>query len=996
MQRQEGSILSFSGMIYEDLLSALIKETVTRIWTAWNEYFDEMPSLNGRLIAEACHDASMRVILDDATVPREERPHLEAFLKSRDFVEFATDVTACVAQGFNAIDMVDVQRTTRQILKLHRVQQNLVPVLADRLIEAVSSTIAPSLASFNPLSASRRAKKNISSERRAAIEHQTKQQRTATLNRLSAIANLLDQDYLDIAQLEAKLDRLRTALIATTAMMSPPSLSGTPKVPMEALYVPPRLTRAKEAQHSFEDIFHLLDAQSRHLVILGTPGNGKSTLVSRFVNVLCSGKHIGVISTAFPLVLREQTSNYLGSNGFNIKGAVQETARNRFQTELTSAEADFILASGHCVLLIDGLDELPDLAARQVVIDSIEAFCATSPRTPVIVTSRLVGYIEAGLSPSLFTRLDLTPFDKNQISDYCHRWFSIAGYSARQANELMRSFLAESEDIPDLRENPLLLSLLCSLYRRQEHLPQNRPDVYASCATMLFDTWDRRKRLRPAFSFEAHIMGAVQHLAYWMFTKDIEGGVPEGEFIDKAAEYFEKWQFGSDHGAEARLAAHEFITFCRGRAWILTDVGTDPADIPLYNFTHRTFCEYFTAVYIVQNSSTEHLPALVSREAHAAKWDVVCQIIVSLAATKQRGLEDEIVAGLCDITAALGPSTPETHQKLMIIGLCLSILRAVPLRPSTVERVCLEALNFHTPRAVSGSPQIEAPERDSTWVGYRPITPANRSTADRVVAEFLTGKLIRTTDRNDRQVALAYLADFFIRDDRTPVDLLDVLPAETHDLISLDIRAAAVDAVRAALNVCGMAFGVPSVRLPLPFTRRWVLVGSNADRISPVQSLWGGRLLPNALDLTVWHSTFLCARNASQVRLLASFISAHWEEILRFAQCGFYEPHPVWWAEMPHSHLRDIVHVDSLEPEFRRPLAYLAALLSEVWVATPRDPEELKRKHWGALTSVGQAAASRFGLLSQPLSIQDTEAITSLGLMPWARGLTEIASLARF
>ena len=40
----------------------------------------------------------------------------------------------------------------------------------------------------------------------------------------------------------------------------------------------------------------------------------------------------------------------------------------------------------------------------------------------------------------------------------------------------------------------------------------------------------------------------------------------------------------------AEDAATQFIDFCKGRAWVLTDVGADT-----YGFTHRTFLEYFAA-----------------------------------------------------------------------------------------------------------------------------------------------------------------------------------------------------------------------------------------------------------------------------------------------------------------------------------------------------------------------------------------------------------------
>ena len=48
------------------------------------------------------------------------------------------------------------------------------------------------------------------------------------------------------------------------------------------------------------------------------------------------------------------------------------------------------------------------------------------------------------------------------------------------------AFISESASVADLRSNPLMLALLCILYRGAGSLPRNRTEVYEQCASMLY------------------------------------------------------------------------------------------------------------------------------------------------------------------------------------------------------------------------------------------------------------------------------------------------------------------------------------------------------------------------------------------------------------------------------------------------------------------------------------------------------------------------------
>jgi predicted NACHT family NTPase len=164
-----------------------------------------------------------------------------------------------------------------------------------------------------------------------------------------------------------------------------------------------------------------------------------------------------------------------------------------------------------------------------------------------------------------------------------------------------------------------MLALMCNIYRGENYIPRNRPDVYEKCAMMLFERWDKSRGIHVPLPFEAHIRPAMMYLANWVYTAEtLQGGVTENSLINKATDYLCPKRF--EDRDEAESAARKFIEFCRGRAWVFTDTGTTKEGERLYQFTHRTFLEYFTAAHLVRTHATPQslidvlLPKIAKRE----------------------------------------------------------------------------------------------------------------------------------------------------------------------------------------------------------------------------------------------------------------------------------------------------------------------------------------------------------------------------------------------
>jgi hypothetical protein len=295
---------------------------------------------------------------------------------------------------------------------------------------------------------------------------------------------------------------------------------------------------------------------------------------------------------------------------------------------------EYLLRNGRAVVVLDGLDEIVQTELRRRVVALVEGFAHLYPMVPIVVTARRIGYEEAPLTPNLFRTARIPEFTDEQVGTYVRNWFVLdEATSPAEQERLARSFMRDSAQIPELRRNPLLLTLLCAMYSSDRYLPRNLAQVYERCTLLLFEQWDSQRDIQLPFKFQGKLRGAVQHLAWRMFSAPESGKPqPRSRIVRTLTDYLEPKL--DDHD-ESVATAEQFLAFCTGRAWVLTDVGATGTE-PQFGFTHRTFLEYFAAEHLVRT----HRSADALWEALRPtinQWEVVAQIALQLY---ERNVED--------------------------------------------------------------------------------------------------------------------------------------------------------------------------------------------------------------------------------------------------------------------------------------------------------------------------------------------------------------------
>ncbi|MBB2948250.1 hypothetical protein FB565_008033 [Actinoplanes lutulentus] len=460
--------------------------------------------------------------------------------------------------------------------------------------------------------------------------------------------------------------KLRTSVVAVHGRLRLTTLVRTPPVDYAGLYVPPKITPQTKHQLGYGETadFSSLLTHRTGLVILGDPGAGKSTLAGKLAYDLATDAVDGWTGQVpIVLVVRDHTSS-LRTDHQTLLHYLEAACRKPYNQAPPTDALEYLLLNGLATVIIDGVDELGDSHFRVTFAKMVDAFASQYPTARIVVTSRVVGYDEAPVSEDMFTAYRVVPFDEDQVTRYATSWFALEADAAQPDRDLAASFLQESQDSDDLRSNPLMLSLLCALYSSEGYIPRNRPAVYERCAELLFDTWDRSRGIAVPHTFRAQVRPAVQQLAWRMFTDpQARQAVPRSE-VEKflADEVLAKRYADTD---EATQAAHEFLTFCAGRAWVLTDLGSDRIE-PHYGFVHRTFLEYFAAAQLVKlKPQPEAVWERLSPHIADASWTVVAQIALQIL---DRDCEDGATQLLEIVLDEAAPAGEEMQGVLLDFG----------------------------------------------------------------------------------------------------------------------------------------------------------------------------------------------------------------------------------------------------------------------------------------------------------------------------------------
>ncbi|MEU0882428.1 NACHT domain-containing protein [Lentzea sp. NPDC005914] len=259
-----------------------------------------------------------------------------------------------------------------------------------------------------------------------------------------------------------------------------------------------------------------LDAEE-HLIVIGGPGQGKSTLTLRLAAEIASHWSARTSEPPIeePVVPLRVTARLLAAHlGPSFSRALADSVSAEYGLYLTEPVDAAWLASrvSGCrwLLIVDALDEVADVEQRAKLLDALAAW-ASSPTYRIVLTTRpsergaLAALQRAGAA-----RYELQPFDEESIDRFAQGWFEDEDLAHRFLQQIREAHLSE------LVEVPLLATIAAIVFEKygQRPLPGNQFELYESYLDYI-----RSSREVPD-SFECYRVALVEHLGRTRLAAD--------------------------------------------------------------------------------------------------------------------------------------------------------------------------------------------------------------------------------------------------------------------------------------------------------------------------------------------------------------------------------------------------------------------------------------------------------------------------------------------
>ncbi|MEV3860866.1 NACHT domain-containing protein [Streptomyces sp. NPDC050095] len=440
-------------------------------------------------------------------------------------------------------------------------------------------------------------------------------------------------------------------------------------------------------------------AGRRRMLIRGLAGSGKTTLL-QWLAVATARRRLPAelahLADCVPFVLPLRTlvrrgelpaaQDFLAAAGCPRAGAQPD------------GWADRALTEGRALLLVDGLDEVPQ-AQRARTGEWLRELLAAYPDASYVITTRPSAVPEGWLADGGFTELAVRPMGARDVAVFVERWHraaALAGTAQDQdqlpvLQEALQDTVRSQRDLAQLATTPLLCALVCALHRdRRGHLPHGRMELYEAALSMLLHRRDQERDIGTPEGIALsthHSVQLLQRLAYWL----VRNGQTELEYAMARDLVEDALPAMPQVARQADADADAVLTHLLARCGLLRQPTAETID-----FVHRTFQDYLGAKAAVE---ARDIPLLV-RNAHDDQWEDVIRMAVAHARPDER-------AGLLRRLIARGDRTARHRTRLHLLATaCLE--HATELDPAVREEVEGRAAALLPPRSVDEARALAA------------------------------------------------------------------------------------------------------------------------------------------------------------------------------------------------------------------------------------------------------------------------------------------------
>lgn len=227
------------------------------------------------------------------------------------------------------------------------------------------------------------------------------------------------------------------------------------------------------------------------LYVQGKPGAGKTTFLKRLA-LEFSGK-IESREKLIPVYIKLKDFAEDKDTADLIDAVIKEFKPYALDPTAIVME---LLEQNRCLILLDGLDEVRNSNSIRVC-KCINRFVEQYPSNYFVVTCRTDGSDSSFLG---FTTVEIADFDLSQVKKFADNWFgkNPTLQEDGKLSSMADKFIVELKKRPSLKEltlNPLLLTMLCLVFKNRYAFPNNRHALYAEISDVILKLWDASRMI---------------------------------------------------------------------------------------------------------------------------------------------------------------------------------------------------------------------------------------------------------------------------------------------------------------------------------------------------------------------------------------------------------------------------------------------------------------------------------------------------------------------
>lgn len=351
-----------------------------------------------------------------------------------------------------------------------------------------------------------------------------------------------------------------------------------------------------------------------YMLIYGWPGFGKTSYLKWLATQCNEGD---IFSDLVPIFLKARNF-FISKEEFDLSNLISKFIEDcglRNGKKITLR----LLRLGKIMLFLDGLDELSESdssficsSISKVVDQYFQCRFVFSCRLPLI------------LQFPRFQKFLVYGFDREQREKFAREWFTTEKNSA----ELLSSFknnLKRHKALSELTRTPLLMDLLCRVFKAKQKFPPTRADLYRiGIGNLLY---------REPSQSNNGLFQKINRDTVWQFLRQIAADF----FIrDDPQVLLDRWEV-------LNRVEKMFSPMLRqnldldSSTWILSRIELSYGLLVTYSanfcaFSHLTFQEYFTADYLVRSEKYE----IVFEHVTDPKWRFIIELVAELLPAEKK------------------------------------------------------------------------------------------------------------------------------------------------------------------------------------------------------------------------------------------------------------------------------------------------------------------------------------------------------------------------